>query len=56
MNDKILPIVMPPIETYQSLSFVMGVLLAYDNLKHIMYSNFILVLDVMMLPVLNMRV
>lgn len=41
MNGKILPIVMPPIETYQSLSFVMGVLLAYDNLKHIMYSNYI---------------
>lgn len=41
MNSKILPIVMPPIETYQSLSFVLGVLLAYDNLENIMYSNYI---------------
>ena len=39
--SKILPIIMPPIETYQDSAFILAVLLAHDNTKNVFYNNYI---------------
>ncbi len=39
--SKVLEIMNPPIETYQGESFILGILLAYDNTKNIYYNNYI---------------
>lgn len=38
---KELSIIHPPIETYQGSSFVLGVLLSYDNVRNVYYNNYI---------------
>ena len=38
---RTLPIVMPPIETYQSSSFILGIVLANDNIKNAYFNNYI---------------
>ncbi len=38
---KVLPLVNPPIETYQSNSFILAILLAYENTACIYYNNYI---------------
>ncbi len=38
---KKLPIVMPPIETYQGCSFILGIILANDNVKSSYYNKYI---------------
>jgi hypothetical protein len=38
--EKILPIVMPPVETYQSTSFVMAMICASDNMKDAFYNYY----------------
>jgi hypothetical protein len=39
--QKILPLVSPPTETYQGISFILGVLLANENTKNVYYNNYI---------------
>lgn len=38
---KILPLVMPPVETYQDTSFVLGIILAHDHTKNAFCNNYI---------------
>ena len=39
MSD--LPFIFPPIETYQGISFILGVMLAYPEYADIRYNNYI---------------
>lgn len=39
--EKILPLINPPIETYQGTSFILGVLMAYKNTRNLYYNNYI---------------
>ena len=39
--EKKLPIIMPPIETYQSSSFILGIILANSNIENVFYNNYI---------------
>jgi len=38
---NIFPLVNPPIETYQGCSFILSVLLAYENTENVYYNNYI---------------
>ncbi|MDE7418293.1 MAG: hypothetical protein K2N44_18645 [Lachnospiraceae bacterium] len=38
--EKILPIIMPPSETYHNSSFTMGIVLANDNIKNAFYNYY----------------
>lgn len=38
---KILPLVMPPVETYQDTSFILGIILAHDHTKNAFCNNYI---------------
>lgn len=38
--EKILPMVIPPVETYQNTSFVMGMILASNNMKNAFYNYY----------------
>lgn len=38
---KLLPLVSPPIATYQGSSFILGVLLAHENTANVLYNNYV---------------
>lgn len=38
--SKVLPLEWPPIETYQGTSFILGILLAHDNVSNAYYNNY----------------
>lgn len=39
--EKLLPLIHPPIETYQGSSFILGIILAYENIANAYYNNYI---------------
>ena len=39
--SKILPLIIPPTETYQSTSFILGIILQYENIKNIFHNLYI---------------
>ena len=41
MDKHILPVVVPPIKTYQDISFTLAVIMAYKNLSDVYFNNYI---------------